>query len=162
MEAPVNILVESTDPHKANLVGKAIAEGLRSNYGFERVMHAHVLVDEPEARSWTVSTVQEQEESILQAMHNLNPGIAETPVTILSRVNNETPEVDFSNIDKLAGKPAILLQGIGEEGDTFEQLREKAWQAAQPRIQPLVDKFVEQAQEFFDTNGLAITKIDKF
>jgi hypothetical protein len=159
METPVNILVESPDPVKANLVGKAIAQGLRDGYGFNTVMHAHVLVDTPESRSWTVSTAEEQEESILQAMVNLNPNIMDTPVTIVSRGNDGTDEPDIAKVDQLLGKRGILLQGIGEEGMGLEELQEQAWRAAQPTIRPMVEKFAQDIIEMFDTSSPSVAGV---
>jgi hypothetical protein len=125
-------------------------------------MHAHVLVDTPESRSWTVSTAEEQEESILQAMVNLNPSIMDTPVTVLSRGNDDTSEPDISKIDQLQGHRGILLQGIGDEAVSFDELREKAWQAAQPTLRPMVEKFAQEMIDMFDSSGLSATGVKKF
>lgn len=149
MEAPVNIVVESPDAEKANLVGRAIAQGLKDNFGFEQVVHAHIVTDTPGFRAWTASTTEETEESLLQAMVRHNPGIMQTPVTVMSREQTD-PMTDSA----LACKPALMVGGIGEQGQTFEELRDAAWQRAQATLRPQVEKFAKDIIEMFNPSDV--------
>lgn len=122
MEAPVNIVVESPDGEKAALVGRAIAQGLKENYGLEQVVAAHLVHDSPGFRAWVGHEGEEKQESLLDAMKAHNPGFFQTPVTILSREAPDDSQVDLNNLPNLADRTNILSLGaIGERGITAEE-----------------------------------------
>jgi hypothetical protein len=123
MEAPVNIVVESPDGEKAALVGRAIAQGLKENYGLEQVVAAHLVHDSPGFRAWVGVEGEEKKESLLDAMKTHNPGFFQTPVTILSREAKDASAVDFNDLPQLADRTNILSLGaIGEKGVTAEEV----------------------------------------
>lgn len=171
-DAPVNILVESPDPVKAKLVGEAIALGLKENFGFSQVVHANIVTDTPGFRAWTVSTKEETQESLLAAMVRHNPDIMKTPVTVMSREQESYPTMSST----LQCKPSQMVGGIGEQGQTFDELREMvaglerpsyeamreaAWQKAQAKLQPAVEKFAHDMAEMFEQGGVTITGVGK-
>jgi hypothetical protein len=162
MEAPVNIVVESPDGKKAALVGRAIAQSLKDNYGFEQVMSAHLVEDSEFFRSWQVPSGEESEESLLSAMVALNPGIMQTPVTIVSREQPDTTQVEMGSVPSLGQdkRPDVLtIGGIGEVATSLEELREQAWKQYEPQAK---ENLVREIENFFDREGLTITKISSF
>jgi hypothetical protein len=116
MDAPVNIVVESRDGKSAELVGRAISQSLKDTYGFKRVTVGHVVADTPGFRAWHSSTeVQEEPQSLLEAMQEANPQLFEQPVTIISR---EQPLKAFSDpVAEVSG----FVEAMNDEGVTFAE-----------------------------------------
>ena len=163
MEAPINIVVEWPDGEKAELVGRAIAQGLKDNYGFEQVLHAHIVADSPGFRAWKMQVEDVEEQSLLQAMVAHNPGIMQTPVTVLTRQADDAAAVDLGSLPRLADKPNVIsLGGIGETGVTAEELqnfatagtpeemRDKAWEQAKPELMEKAREFAQEVEQLFD------------
>lgn len=116
MEAPINITVESPDAKQAELVGRAIGQSLRENYGFTNVVVADIVHDMPGFRAWSVHD-SESEGSLLDAMRDSNPGVFEAPVTVLSR-HSENLVMVFPQPED-AEKGMVTLDGIGLIGVTI-------------------------------------------
>lgn len=130
MEAPINIVVESPDADAAELVGRAIGQGLRDGYGFTNVVVAHIQHDTPGLRAWRATDVEEKQETLLDAMKAQNPQLFEVPVTVISRGNPNSAEVHLESLPKasewfgsLEDHGSVLpIGGIGLTGVTAEDV----------------------------------------
>lgn len=121
MKAPVTIVVESPDKTQADLVGQAVGQALRENYGFSNVAVAHIRLDQPGFRAWEVHGDATQE-SLLDAMREANPLMFDSSVTIVTRESQNTYEVDLLGMPNIPAVGALLsMQGFGEEGITAEE-----------------------------------------
>lgn len=122
MNAPVNIVVESPDAKAAELVGRAIGQSLKDTYGFNNVVVANIQADTPGFRAWTSTQgADEKPETLLDAMRDANPQLFDAPVTVISRENVNTAEVDVDSMGFLANRPTLSLGAIGEQGITAEE-----------------------------------------
>lgn len=126
MKAPVTIVVESPDKQQAELVGMAIGQSLRDGYGFNNVVVTHIKHDEPGFRAWEISG-DEKQETLLDAMREANPKMFDSSVTVITRENSNTYEVDLLGMPNIpATSEALQIQGIGEVGITAEEAAELA------------------------------------
>lgn len=119
MDAPINIVVESPDAKAAELVGRAIGQSLRDNYGFNNVAVANIIADVPGFRAWNAyQDVEEQQETLLDAMREVNPNLFGVPVMIVSRESVVSDEIntlhEHINVTEVLG-------GIGLTGITAEE-----------------------------------------
>lgn len=122
MNAPVNIVVESPDGKAAELVGRAIGQALKDTYGFNHVTVANIQADTPGFRAWTSTQgMDEQPETLLDAMRATNPQLFDAPITVISRENANTVEIDTDGMGFLAEPRPLSLGAIGQEGITAEE-----------------------------------------
>jgi hypothetical protein len=122
MDAPVNIVVESPDGKAAELVGRAIGQALKDTYGFNNVTVANIQADTPGFRAWTSTQgIDEQPDTLLDAMRDANPQLFDAPVTVVSRENANVAEINTDGMGFLSEPRPLSLGAIGQEGITAEE-----------------------------------------
>jgi hypothetical protein len=125
MDAPISIIVSSPDGKAAELVGRAIGQGLKDTYGFENVAVANIVADAPGFRAWSSqSGAVEQPQSLLDAMREANPNVFATPVMVISREDPNTAEVDLDGLVSWTNqhqRTTLEIGSLREEGITAEE-----------------------------------------
>lgn len=125
MDAPISIIVSSPDGKAAELVGRAIGQGLKDTYGFENVAVANIIADSPGFRAWSSqSGAVEEPQSLLDAMREANPNMFSASVMVISREDPNTAEVNLDGLVTWTNqnqRATLEIGSLGEEGITAEE-----------------------------------------